>query len=92
MIIYIFEMSPLMFGQLSLLFEGFPAVLTLEGFVPGVNSQVIFQIAALVEFPAAHTTQKDRVQPVGEFINYFSFYTVYSIDEHRDCTCRSLVV
>jgi len=38
MIIYIFEMSPLMFGQLSLLFEGFPAVLTLEGFVPGVNS------------------------------------------------------
>jgi hypothetical protein len=48
-------MPLLMFGQLSFLLKALTALLTLERLLPGVNPEMIFKIAALIEFAAAHT-------------------------------------
>ena len=45
MIIIFIKMSSLMFGQLCLLFEGLITLHTLEGFLSGMSSQVVFQVA-----------------------------------------------
>ena len=54
-------MSSLMFGQLCLLFEGLAAFRALEGLVPGMDSQVVLQVASLVEFATADPANKQRI-------------------------------
>ena len=61
MIIIFTKMSSLMFGQLRLLFEGFATLIALEGFVPGMDSQVVLQVASLVEFASADPADKQRI-------------------------------
>ena len=54
-------MSSLMFGQLCLLFEGLATLRALEWFVPGMNSQMVLQVASLVEFATAYPANKQRI-------------------------------
>jgi hypothetical protein len=61
MIIIFTKMSSLMFGQLCLLFEGLAAFRALEGLVPGMDSQVVLQVASLVEFATADPANKQRI-------------------------------
>jgi hypothetical protein len=60
-IIIFLRMSPLMFGQLCLLFERLAAFRALEGLVPGMNSQVVLEVASLVEFSTADPADKQRI-------------------------------
>ena len=50
-----------MFRQLCPLFKRLAALCALEGLVSGMNSQVVLQVASLVEFPTADTADKQRI-------------------------------
>ena len=50
-----------MFGQLCLLFERLAALHALEGLVPGMNSQVVLEVASFVEFATADPAGKQRI-------------------------------
>jgi hypothetical protein len=54
-------MSSLMFGQLCLLFECLATLRALEGLVSRMNSQVVLQVASLVEFATAYPADKQRI-------------------------------
>ncbi len=73
-------MSFLVFGELRFLFKAFAAVRALERFVTRVNSEVVLQVAALVEFPPADTANENRIESVGLSVYYLLFDTVYAID------------
>lgn len=73
-------MSFLVFGELRFLFEAFAAVRALKRLVTRVDSKVILQVAALVEFLAADAAHENRIESVGLSIYYLLFDTVYAID------------
>ena len=50
-----------MFRQLCPLFKRLPALCALAGLVTGMNSQVVLQVASLVEFATADTADKQRI-------------------------------
>ena len=58
-----------MLRELCFLFESFSAIAALERLVSGVNSQVILQVATLVEFASANATDKKRVESLSHMIN-----------------------
>jgi hypothetical protein len=61
MIIIFTKMSSLMFGQLCLLFECLATLRALEGLMSRMNSQVVLQVASLVEFATAYPADKQRI-------------------------------
>lgn len=68
--IYVVQVASLMFGQLHLLFEALPAVSAGEGFLARVDAQVVFQVATLVKFPLADTTDQEGIQAVCIIVHY----------------------
>ena len=48
-------------------------VLTFKGLVPRMDSEVVLEIAAFIEFSHAYTADKNRVETVCVLVYYLSF-------------------
>ena len=68
-------MSSLMFRKLSFLFEALAAIVAFKRLLTRMDSQVVLQIASLVKLSLTHSTHKDGVESLRDFIDNFSFKT-----------------
>jgi hypothetical protein len=80
--IEIILMPSLMFRKLSLLFKGLGAVRTFERLEAGVNSEMVFEVAPLIELSAAFSTYQNLIEPLRVIIDILALEAKESIDKY----------
>ena len=57
-----------------------------------MNSQMIFKIASLVKLSSANTADKNWIQSMCEFVNYFALDASNAIYHDFDSSCLGLMI